>query len=379
MHWNSIIGQQDIVTALQRSIAESRLPQALLLLGDEGTGAMPISLAFAATVNCQQPLRSATSVTPCGVCGSCRQAQTLQHPNIRIVVSLPAGKGETEDDMKSDLVQELRDLWKSLAEDPYADVRIDGASQIKIGQIRELKRMLTLSAPQAGRRVVIISEAHEMTTEASNAFLKTLEEPHQDVTLILLSSQPERVLPTISSRCQVVTLDPIEDTVLIDALVARGRCTAAEASLIAPFAAGSLTRAYRFLGEDMQHDRETILTLLRASLKGGGYRLGIAQLIDSVADGRNKERLVRMLSLLLLWLRDAMAIGRLGDGARIANVDQREALERFAAAFGQADYDAVFSTVDEAVRSVHRNVAPTLIIVSTMLRLRTIFLRSRAA
>ncbi|MBU3742709.1 MAG: DNA polymerase III subunit delta', partial [Candidatus Kapabacteria bacterium] len=343
MHWNDVIGQRALVSALQRSIAQGRTPQALLLLGDEGTGAMPLSLAFAATVNCLSPKRDDVYIAPCGTCQSCRQMATMQHPNVRIIVSLPAGKGDSEDDMKADLVQELRDLWRTLAEDPYTETRVEGATQIKIGQIRELKRMLSLSAPQQGRRVVIVHEAHEMTTEASNAFLKTLEEPHEHVTLILTSSQPERVLSTISSRCQTITLEPIEDSLLIDALVQRGRCTPDEASLIAPFANGSLTRAYRFLGEDMQNDRETILNLLRASLRGSGYRLGIAQLIDSVTDGRNKHRLTLMLSLLQLWIRDAMAVGRTTD-ARIANTDQREALEKFTAAFPRTDYDAVFGT-----------------------------------
>lgn len=378
MHWNDIIGQQATVDALQRMLLQRRIPQALLMLGDEGTGAIPLSLAFATTVNCSDPIRSETSISPCGSCGSCRQAATLQHPNIRFVMSLPAGKGDTESDLKSEVLQELRETIQSIADDPYAEIRLSGATQIKIDQMRELKRSLSLSAAQAGHRVVIVHEAHELTVEAANAFLKTLEEPHADVTIILTSSQPERILATIASRCQVMTLMPIDDETLVDALVQRGKCTREEASLIAPFASGSLSRAYRFLGEDMQSDRETILNLLRASLRGTGYRLGVAELIDTVADGRNKHRLVLMLSLLQLWIRDAMAIERDGGDARIANIDQRSSLEKFAEAYRGADYGGVFSAIDEAVRLVHRNVTPSLIIVSTMLRLRSLFQRARA-
>lgn len=377
MHWNDIIGQHVIVEALQRMLLHRRIPQALLFLGDEGTGAIPLSIAFATTLNCSNPVRSSAAVAPCGACGSCRQAATLQHPNIRFLLSLPAGKGDTESELKSEVVQELRDAMQTLADDPYAEIRLGGATQIKIDQMRDLKRSLSLSAAQAGHRCIIVHEAHELTVEAANAFLKTLEEPHADVTIMLTSSQPERILPTIASRCQIMTLAPIDDDTLVNALVHRGRCTAEEASLIAPFASGSITRAYRFLGEDMQHDRETILNLLRASLRGTGYRLGITELIESVADGRNKHRLVLMLSLLQLWIRDAMALERDGDLARIANIDQRSSLQKFADAYRGADYASVFGVIDESVRLVHRNVTPSLIIVSTMLRLRSLFQRTR--
>ena len=377
MHWNDIIGQQATVEALQRMLLQDRIPQAILFLGDEGTGAIPLSLAFATTVNCSDPVRSAAMIEPCGTCGSCRQAATLQHPNIRFLLSLPAGKGDTETDLKPDVIQELRETIQSLADDPYTEARLTGATQIKIDQMRELKRSLSLSAAQTGHRVVIVHEAHELTVEAANAFLKTLEEPHAGVTIILTSSQPERILATIASRCQVMTLMPIDDEALINALVDRGKCSRDEASLIAPFAAGSLTRAYRFLGEDMQTDRETILNLLRASLRGTGYRLGVAELIDAVADGRNKHRLILMLSLLQLWIRDAMAIERDGEDARIANTDQRASIQKFAEAYRGADYGNVFGAIDEAVRLVHRNVTPSLIIVSTMLRLRASFQRAR--
>lgn len=377
MHWKDIIGQTRITAMLQRAIAEDRIPQALLLVGPDGTGTLPIALAFATTVNCRTPVRTPDGIEPCGHCQSCIQASTLQHPNIRLVTALPAGKGDTDDDMKADLVDEIRDLVRHVAEDPYTTVRVEGATQIRIGQIRDLKRSLSLSAAQEGRRVIIVHEAHEMTTEASNAFLKTLEEPHENVTILLTSSHPERMLQTIVSRCQLITCPPIDDVVLAEALVRRGLCSADEASLIAPFAEGSMTRAADFLDEDMKGDRQVIVDLLRTALRGKDHRLGLVEVMDSVADGRDKPRLVMMLSLLQLWLRDAMAMSQLGGDAPIVNIDQHEALQRFAEAYRHADYGVVFTAIDEAVRNVHRNVAPPLIIIPLMLRLRAVFQRAR--
>lgn len=362
---------------LRRAIAEGRIPQAVLLVGPDGTGALPIALAFATSVNCSSPRTEDGGIEACGACPSCLQASTLQHPNIRIVTALPAGKGDAEDELKADLIDEIKESMRRLADDPYASLRIEGATQIRIGQIRDLKRSLSLSAAQQGRRVIIVYEAHEMTNEASNAFLKTLEEPHEGVTIVLTSSHPERMLPTIVSRCQLITCPPIEDAALAEALVRRGQCSMEDASLIAPIAEGSLTTATAFLDEDMKGDRQAVVELLRAALRGKDHRIGLVDMLDTVTDGRNKARMTLMLSLLQLWLRDAHAIEVLGADAPIANIDQRDALVRFAEAYRGADHGGLLNAIDEAVRNVHRNVAPPLILIPLMLRLRSILHRAR--
>lgn len=292
-------------------------------------------------------------------------------------MSLPAGSADTEADMKAELVEELQHAIASKASDAYASMRIDGATQIRIGQIREVKRTLSLSATQRGHRVVVILEAHELTVEAANAFLKTLEEPHSQVTIILTSSKPERLLPTIVSRCQHLSCPPVDDDLLITFLVDKGHCSNQEARLIVPFADGSITRALDVLGEDLQAYRAEAVELLRTALRGKDFRVELVERIRSLCEGRNKTRMEFMLSLLAVWLRDAMAIATTGTEASIQNADQRDALSRFSTTFAHADYLVILSDIEQAARALQRNVTPTLVFLRLMLSVRRSLFQAR--
>lgn len=364
---------------LRRCISNGRLPQALLLAGSEGAGAAALALAFARTMVCESPRADVDGPAPCETCRSCRQSASLQHSDIRIVVAYPAGKADSDDDLKTEVIEEIRSAVVAMAEDPYREIRLTGATQIRIGQIRELKRSLSLSSSQGGRRVVIILRADEMTTEASNAFLKTLEEPHADVTVILVTSRPERILPTISSRCQELVIPPIDDVDIADALVRRGLCDETEARLTASFAQGSFTRAVALLSDDMKTQREDIVDLLRTSLKGRDFRPRLISLVADIAEGRDKVRIETMLGLLALWLRDAHMIAAVGPNAAIVNTDQRDALIKFADAFGAADFPSALTVIERSVREVYRNVHPQLTLLTMCMTIRRLLYGARSA
>jgi len=379
MAWQQVIGQDRVKRMLQRSIIGKRIPQSLLLSGEDGAGTLALALAFARVVNCESPVVADDAIDACGTCRSCIQAAHLQHPNITLVASLPTGtKIETTSDLSADQLEEWKGLIATAAEDPYAEFRMSGATLIRIPQIRDLKRSLSLSNSQVGRRVVIIHHADEMNVEAANAFLKTLEEPHDNVSLILTTERPERLLQTIVSRCQEVIVSPLDDTEIIDALVRDGRCDREEAALVAPFAEGSLTRARDFLGEDVGSEREQAVALLRAALKGRDFRVDLADLAAQAAEGRDRRRAAMLLSLLALWLRDARSISVMGGVAPIANIDQKEALERFASGFGDADFDTALKVIEDAVRDIYRNVTIVTVILTCMLQLRRIFAKARS-
>lgn len=379
MRWSSILGQDRVVQMLQRCIIDHRIPQALLLTGREGAGTIALALAMARTVNCHHPVTTASTVEPCEACPSCIQSSSLQHTNIKLVMALPAGKADSEEDVADDVVDALRETLQSVAEDPYTRVRLPNASMIRIGQIREVKRMLSLSAAQEGRRVVIIVNAEEMNVEASNAFLKTLEEPHDDVTIILTTSRPERLLQTIVSRCQELIVPPLADETVIAALIERGLCTAEEAALVAPFAEGDIQRASDFVSEDVRGLRTSALALLRAALRGKDYRNALADAASEIGDERSKTKAEATLSLLAVWLRDAYALALGGPDIRLVNADDRSALEKFAAAFGSADLPAVVGVLERASRDVQRNTSITLTLLTTMMDVRGIIARTRSA
>lgn len=372
MLWERIIGQQHLQEMLQQSIIGARIPQALLLSGSRGRGSLALAIEFAKTLNCFTPVRTQFSVAPCGTCQSCAQARSLQHPNITIVTALPAGKVEQESDFKEDVLEEMREQIAEIAADPYTTFKVSNANVIRIWQIRELNRSMALSTLQQGRRIVIIVDAENMNTEAANAFLKTLEEPHQGVSIILTSSQPERLLQTIVSRCQELVVPPLDDDSIIEELLRRGECTTHEAQIIAACADGDMSAALEFIHEDVQEIRSDVISMLRSALRGRDHRLGIADAAESVAEHRDKARALTYLRFMSVWLRDTHVIAQTGSASMITNKDLEETLIKFASAFGQADLDRALRCIDRAAYDVSHHVSINLTLTTLLMELRSI-------
>ncbi len=372
MAWEQVIGQDTVKRLLQRAVATGRLPHALLLTGLDGSGVLAIAIALSRTLVCEAPRKDGVHVDACGACRSCRQALTLQHPNITIVTALPAGKADIEAELPTDVIEELSHQIQLIASDPYQPFGLTGATQIRIGQIRELKRSMALSAAQGGWRVVILHHVENLTTEASNAFLKTLEEPHRNVLLILTSAAPERVLPTIASRCQQMHIPPLDDEDLVVALIKEG-VDAQEATLLAPFAEGDFTLSRALLREDVQAERTEAINLLRAALKPKEYRVGLVEAVNNAADRKDRQRALLMLSLLALWLRDVQMVCSYGDGSSLANADQRDVVLRFAQSYGTADLSEALHIIERAARDIRRNVTINVVLLTALMELRQLF------
>lgn len=154
-----ILGQRHVTQTLANAVKGNRIAHAYLFCGPRGTGKTSTARVLAMALNCEQ----GPTTEPCGVCDPCR----------RIAV------GNALD-----------------------VIEIDAASNRGIDEIRELRERVGLAPADARTKVYIIDEVHMLTTEAYNAFLKTLEEPPPNVVFVLATTEPHRVLPTILSRCQ---------------------------------------------------------------------------------------------------------------------------------------------------------------------------------
>ncbi len=377
MAWDRIIGQQHLQHMLQQSICSGRIPQALLLSGSRGRGSVALAVEFAKTVNCSSPRRTATTINACGTCQSCTQARTLQHPNITIVTALPSGKVEQESDFKEDVLEEMREQIAEIAKDPYTTFRVSNANLIRIWQIRELNRTMALSTLQAGRRVIVIIDAENMNAESANGFLKTLEEPHNDVSIVLTSSQPERLLQTIVSRCQELIVPPIDDESIVEELLRRGECSEQEARIIASCSDGDLTSALEFIHEDVQNIRNDVVAMFRSALRGREHRIGISEAAESIAEHRSKSHALTYLRFMSVWLRDTSLIVQTGNTHGLTNQDMEDTLVKFAGAFGHADYGKALSCIDRAAYDISRHVSINLTVTTLLMELRSIFATKR--
>lgn len=172
---------------------KSRLPHALLFRGQEGTGKLDFAVALAHALLCQSPQPDGHA---CGTCTSCNWLSQAHHPDYRLLTP------EQESDNGEEGAVAVTSSKKS--------------QQISIAQIRELSSFLELSSHQSGGyRIVLIHPAEALNPASANALLKILEEPPADVIFLLVSHQPQRLLPTILSRCHKIDMPiPSQETAL---------------------------------------------------------------------------------------------------------------------------------------------------------------------
>ncbi len=379
MAWKSIIGQKRVKKILQKAFIDNRIAHSYCFWGDEGIGKEAVAIEFAKLLNCKNPVLDSNSSEACDKCSSCQKANIMQHPNIEFIFSLPTGKSvenlinpEGKDD--EELIDAIRKQLEMKAEDFYHKISLPNANQIRINTIRELKKKLSLSQMQAGRRCIIILNADEMTTEASNALLKSLEEPNPDITFILVTSKRQALLSTILSRCQKLKFDPISDNDLIDTLISKYNQSIEEARLITQFARGSLTQALDYLDSNMKAIREKVVTILRLSLKKKNFRNELYEHLEQLIKANDKHTLEIFIFLVIVWFRDAYSTFQTKSTKNIINLDQIETINRFAENFGAKNIIECIEVAEKHFSQIRKNVQPQLILMSLLLNIRKILL-----
>jgi DNA polymerase III subunit delta' len=362
MPWDRVIGQARAVAALRGAVAAGRVAHAYLFHGPDGVGKRAAALALAQALECER--RPEGSGDACGACGPCQKVARLVHPDVHVYFPQPS------DAEPSDVAARLA----RLAEDPYAEVgfrrrpSLDDPTKTStkqviypVGRMREeVGRDLRFTPAEGRYKVALLTDADAMNVEASNAFLKTLEEPTPRTVLILTASRPDRLLPTITSRCQRLRFDALTVEEVERALTERAGLDPTRAGLLARMADGSYTQALTLAGsEELAERREQVLQFFRLAYTD---KVGPLDDLISALAARGREPLKATLALMLVWVRDLVLARALGAEAPIVNVDQAEAVHRFVAGVPDADLDAMASLVEHAVELVERNANAALVL-----------------
>jgi DNA polymerase-3 subunit delta' len=277
MPWKNIRGHDAQADHFRQLLAAGRMPHALLFVGPPSIGKTLFARTLAQGLLCDT--NPPEALDPCGTCPSCKQVEAETHPDF-IVARRPEDK-----------------------------------SELPIKVIREEICDKLILKPMMGKyRIAIVEDADELTTQAANAFLKTLEEPGPGSVLILIGSSPDSQLDTVVSRCQVVRFRPLSPENLEAILRERGLIAqAAEAAQLAQQAEGSVARAMLLADLDYQNARRAILRELAESGAPSGPR--VARLMEEHAKAAGKEtaahrrRAVLLLEELSRFFRDVLWSG----------------------------------------------------------------------
>lgn len=206
-------GHDALRARLSDALAKGLLPQSLLLHGAGGIGKQRLALWLAQALLCEGP------ITPCGQCRHCRYVLDLTHPDLIWVFPRPKLKDADPslDEIKQDLNEAVHE--RAAASGLYAPP--PGSDAIFVATSRLLVQMAAITPAMARRKVIVVGEADRMSppqenaeAPAANAFLKLLEEPPADTSIILTSSAPGALLPTIRSRVVAVRVAPLADSAM---------------------------------------------------------------------------------------------------------------------------------------------------------------------
>lgn len=229
MFFRDVIGQDDIKTRLIRSVDEGRVAHAQLFYGAAGVGCLPMALAYAQYLSCE----NRTDGDSCGQCASCRQYAKLSHPDLHLVFPIVNKKSSGED---GSICNDFLPLFReALLKDPYMSLQDwqetlgeDKKPVIYTREGDEIIRKLNLKSFESPYKVMIIWCAEQMHEACANKVLKILEEPQGQTLFILISDNIEDIIATIRSRVQQVFFPPIEPPYLSDYL---RRCGVADDSI----------------------------------------------------------------------------------------------------------------------------------------------------
>lgn len=205
-----LAGHQEARRRLAEALRQGRLPQVLLLTGPEGVGKQRLGLWLAQLLLCEQP-----GLEPCGACRACRLATGLAHPDLHWFVPILRPKAGEPDKQVEEAAELIAEVLAARREKPLYEPA-DGMASHPLASARLLLRRAALTPVEAKRRIFVLGEAdrlvpQEASQEAANALLKFLEEPPRNTWVVLTTTEPERVLPTIRSRAVPLRLGRLPD------------------------------------------------------------------------------------------------------------------------------------------------------------------------
>nr|WP_321233964.1 DNA polymerase III subunit delta' [uncultured Psychroserpens sp.] len=374
MLFSEILGQEHIKNHLTKSADFGRVPHAQLFVGPEGSGTLPMAIAYAQYLLCKNTNgENSEGNEACNL-----KFKNLSHPDLHFAFPVA-----TNDKVKSHPVSNhFMEEWRQLIKDqPYGNLfdwyRILGIDnkqgQIGVDEAQDIVKALALKSYEGGYKVMLIWMAEKMNTSAANKLLKLIEEPPNKTIFVLIAEDEEQIINTIKSRCQVLHFPPLAEDVIKDALIKNYQIPESDAVKIAHQANGNYNKACDVVysdSEDTQFE-EWFVFWIRSAFKAKGNKSAIHDLIswsETIAKtGRETQK--QFLSFCLDFFRQALLLNYNADDLVFIEPKTSFKLENFAPFVHGNNIMEISNELQDAIYHIERNGNSKIILTDLSIKL----------
>ncbi len=370
MEFSAVLGLNFIKKHLQQSVDSGRVPHAQLFVGAEGSGTLPMAIAYAQYLLCKDSVDVASTKLKCS---------KLSHPDLHFAFPVAIS-----DSVKKNPISNLflADWRIFTAQNPYGNlfdwlqfIGIDNKQgAINVDEAEQIVKSLKLKSFEGGYKVMIIWMAEKLNISAANKLLKLLEEPPAKTAFILIAENEEQIIATIRSRCQVLHFPILSDLDIVKGLVSRENITEKEALNIAQQANGNFYMALNILrnnSNDLDFEK-WFITWVRSAFKAKGDATAISLLVEwseKIASvGRETQK--QFLQYCLQFFRQALLQNySLSNLVFLQPKTENFKFESFSKFIHSGNILAITKEIEEAIFHVERNGNPKIIFLDLSIKL----------
>lgn len=374
MQFSKILGQESIKKHLLQTATEGRIPHAQLFVGAEGSGTLPMAIAYAQYILCANTGNENSNGN-----SSCNfKFENLVHPDLHFVyptVTSPDGKPVISSDFITDWREMLKENLYANLFDWHSALGVGNKQgTIRVNEAQNILKLLSLKAYEGGHKVMIIWMADRMNTDAANKLLKMLEEPPEKTVFILITENEGDIISTIRSRCQVLHFAPIQNEVIAKQLEKEHQIETHAARKIAHQAQGNYNRALKLIQsneEEIQFE-QWFVQWVRAAFRAKGNASSILELIswsETIAVlGRETQK--KFLNYCIELFRQALLLNfQTTELVYMEPKIDKFKLENFAPFVHGNNIQDIFTALSDAIYHIERNGNAKMILTDMSIKL----------
>ena len=363
MIYNKLLVNKIVFDNLLSFHKKNHLPNAFIFYGNDGIGKEAHAIEFFALLNCTNHKNNFA----CRECASCKKTTNLQHELLQIITPLPKSRVINKNDhpLKALNEKQKEELIKEYSKkglNPYHKIKLKGSNRIIINSIKEIKKTINLSIPENKIRVFLILDAEKLcfpSHESANALLKILEEPKENNLFILVTSEINKIIDTIKSRCSTIFLPNISSSEIENYLTKKN---ISDSKIISKISFGNIRYGLKIkdsIASKINSIKKMISALNNDNLKSWNNEF----------NHLDKQDIVENFKLLNLFFRDLEIIKHTKDLNFLTFNNFEEIYFKLLKQFNKVKISKIIKNIDKAQNYIHINGYSNLIISSLFIEI----------